>query len=277
MARRDILNGSRVREIKDRKKKIFYAKLYLGIFVLVCLMVGFVYLSRYQKILIQKVNISGNNAIMTDQIKELVDQKLTGHYLLVFPRNDIFIFSEKGIEKLILDTYRRISNVKIKINNLREITVNVTERDGKYLWCDQQEKCFFMDSTGYIFDDAPTFSGNAYLKFYGVFQEPDEKIGQYILPSVEFARLIKFYNSLSDSLLPIRVSALSIEENGEYKLFLEGTEGKIVFKKENDFDKLVENFNSAVKSEPLVSDLAKKLGSLQYIDLRFDNKVYFKF
>jgi len=110
-----------------------------------------------------------------------------------------------------------------------------------------------------------------------VFLEPDEKLGQQILPVEEFQRLIKLYEQVSTVLSPIKLTALSIEDNGDYKFSLEGTEGKLIFKKENDFETILGNLDSAASGEPLKTDLAQKLESLLYIDLRFDNKVYFKF
>jgi len=38
-----------------------------------------------------------------------------------------------------------------------------------------------------------------------------------------------------------------------------------------------ENLDTALNTEPLKSDFKKKYSSLEYIDLRFGNKVYSKF
>ena len=90
-------------------------------------------------------------------------------------------------------------------------------------------------------------------------------------------RLIEFFEQAGTVFSPIKLTSLEIGDNGDYKFSLEGTDGKIIFKKENDSAKLVENLSLAVGAEPLRTDLAQKLKSLLYIDLRFDNKVYFKF
>jgi len=282
MARRDILDGAKIREIKKKMKRIFYAKIYLGLFVFVALIIGLIFLSRNQKIVIEQINISGNNAIATEDLRQLIDVELSGYYLFVVPKRDIFAYPKKKIEWAILNNFRRISDVSIKVENLKEISIIVTEREGKYLWCSSPEdeggeKCYFADRTGYIFDEAPNFSGNTYFRFYGVFLEPEEKISEYILPSDEFMRLIEFFEQAGTVFSPIKLTSLEIGDNGDYKFSLEGTDGKIIFKKENDSAKLVENLSLAVGAEPLRTDLAQKLKSLLYIDLRFDNKVYFKF
>ena len=281
MARRDILNGAKIREIKKRKKKILYVKIYLVIFVLAAMFTGLIFLSRSEKILIDNINISGNGAVATDDIMKLTSQELLGNYFFVFPKRNIFIYPKIRIERSILENFKRISDVKIKINNLKEITVFVTEREGKYLWCDSsasdQERCYFADRSGYIFDQAPNFSGNSYFKFFGGIKAGKEPIGSYILSVEEFERFLSFYDGVIIVTSPIKLIALEINENGDYKFSMEKTDGKIIFKRNNDFEKILENLDSAIDSEPLKIDLAKKLESLIYIDLRFDNKVYFKF
>ena len=46
---------------------------------------------------------------------------------------------------------------------------------------------------------------------------------------------------------------------------------------DSDFEKLAENLQAALMTEPLQSDFKNKFSSLLYIDLRFGNKVYYKF
>ena len=45
----------------------------------------------------------------------------------------------------------------------------------------------------------------------------------------------------------------------------------------SDFQKIAENLQAALATEPLRSDFKNKYSSLLYLDLRYGNKVYFKF
>lgn len=280
--RRDILNGARVLAIKDRKKKIFKIKLYLALFLFLALIVGLVFLSRSSKINIDQVNISGNKVITTEEILSVVESKLAGYYLFVFPRHNIFLYPKAKIKRELLETFKRIAEVDINRENFREITITAPERIGKYLWCsavsvDTGEKCYFVDKDGYTFDEAPNFSGSAYFKLYGDLEAERDPTGQSFLGPEEFGRLMDFYEDLNTVTKPIKLSSLIVNLEGDYEFGMDSTDGKIIFKKENDFDKLLENFASAIKSDPLKTDFQEKLKSLLYIDLRFDNKVYFKF
>jgi hypothetical protein len=276
--RREILNSARAREVKDRRKRALKIRLYLCLFLSAALLTGIVLLSRISKISISTVNIAGNNAITSGEILAVADQELSGHYLFVIPKRDIFIYPKAKIKAAILRNFKRISKVDIRINNLKEITITVSEREGKYLWCESAEKCWFADGTGYIFDDAPNFSGAAYPEISGgldLSANPDP-IGQTVLDNAEFERLVKFYSDAGTILSPVKFGAITIEPD-DYKFSIIGSGGYLIFKKENDFDKILENLDSAANSEPLKTDLAKNLPNLLYLDLRFDDKVYFKF
>ena len=76
--------------------------------------------------------------------------------------------------------------------------------------------------------------------------------------------------------------ALYKQDNGDIRVFL--SKGKtlsmgpeIIFKSDTDLETVAENLQAALNTEPLQSDFKNKYSSLLYIDLRFGNKVYFKF
>ena len=52
---------------------------------------------------------------------------------------------------------------------------------------------------------------------------------------------------------------------------------EIIFKADSDFNQIIENLQSVLTTEPLQTEFKTKYSSLLYIDLRFGNKVYYKF
>lgn len=68
--------------------------------------------------------------------------------------------------------------------------------------------------------------------------------------------------------------------NGDIKIFLQGTReemGYLYVNINNDPEYVWITFVSAVDAEPLKTDLKKKLKYLDYLDLRFSNKVFYRF
>ncbi len=287
--KRDILNSPRILEIKKRRQKLFLKKLsHIGLGLL-ALGIILAIVSRVDKLNISQVEIVGNKIVETENIQNSVDQALDGNYALVFPRTNIFLYPKQAIvDKLALD-FKRLKNITLSIRDNKVLVVSVEERKALYVWCglspelavseDRESKCYFLDDSGFIFDQAPYFSGDIYFKFFGAIADPQNPTGQYFSQD-DFARLVTLKEMLED--IETKPVALYELGDGDAKIYLSNESTapmgpEIIFKMSADFTKLVENLQSALVTEPLLSDFKKKYASLLYIDLRFGNKVYFKF
>ena len=76
--------------------------------------------------------------------------------------------------------------------------------------------------------------------------------------------------------------ALYATSDGDIQIFLSSInslpmEPKIILKADADFQNVAENLQAALDTEPLKSKFKNKYSKLEYIDLRFGNKVYDKF
>ncbi|MEI8269990.1 MAG: hypothetical protein WCG45_01350, partial [bacterium] len=140
-------------------------------------------------------------------------------------------------------------------------------------------KCYFVDKDGYIFDEAPYFSGDVYFKFYGnVVLKNGNPSGSFFMKD-NFARIVEFKDTLEK--INLKPNAFWVDDNrkeGNFSLRGEPLSGpRVMFKMDSDYKKLAENLQAAISIEPLHTDIKTKLSSLLYLDLRFGNKVYYKF
>lgn len=75
-------------------------------------------------------------------------------------------------------------------------------------------------------------------------------------------------------------SSSEILPNGDMKIFLQNTqndEGYLFVNTNQDAEYVWITFVSAIDAEPLKTEIEKKIKDLDYIDLRFSNKVFYKF
>lgn len=75
-------------------------------------------------------------------------------------------------------------------------------------------------------------------------------------------------------------SSSEISSNGDMKIFLKNTHndsGYLFVNTKNDASYVWITFVSAIAGEPLKSSLTNNLKNLNYIDLRFGNKIFYKF
>ena len=280
MKKRSILSSPHIEELKRRKRKILKVKIIFFFICFLILFVGFIFLSRWKKLNIENLTILGNKVIETKIIENVVWNDLSGHYFWVFPKTNFILYPKKYLKNDLSNKFKRFSDISISINDFKNLEIEVKEREGKYTWCGNTipilnnllQKCYFMDSAGYIFDEAPYFSGNVYFKFYG---QNETGPGSYFLKD-EFSKIINFRDNLER--LNLKPNAFWQDgDDANISLSQDINGPKIIFKLDSDYEKIYQNLQTAISAEPLHTDLKNKFPSLLYFDLRFGNKVYFKF
>lgn len=287
MQKRNILNSPRLSELKKRRRKAFWFKILFFAFFLCIFFVFSVYISRLSKININEIQVLGNKVLDVDKIKKVVQEQINGKYLWLFPKTNIFYYPKNVIEKELQNNFKRLDNISFSIKDRKVLEVSVNERIASYTWCgvvvptsDNNQKCYFMDADGYIFDDAPYFSPGVYFKFYGNsdglnFESPS---GVYFQKE-KFSKIVELKNNLES--LKLNPTSFSVDPQGRGYFYLGNSEPsfgpEIKIQMDSDFEKIFENLQAAVTTEPLKSKIKNNLSSIIYIDLRFENKVYPKF
>lgn len=287
MQKRNVLNSPRLLELKKKKQKVFLNKIFLSILALFLVFAGFAYTSRISILNISLAEVRGNKAIDAEAVKTIIEKEITGNYLWFFPKTNILLYPKNKIKKELYNEFKRIKDINLSVKN-KILEAALTEREAKYLWCGDtfpengkdSQKCYFMDEGGYIFDEAPYFSGDVYFKFYGLIDQAGILPPGSFFYKENFMRLISFTDALVS--MGLKPTALYIAEYGNAQIFLSGrdslaTDPKIIFKIDSDLLAAAKNLETALGAEPLQSNFKNKYSSLEYIDLRFGNKVYYRF
>ncbi len=291
MKNSSVLNSPRLLELKRKKNKILRKKILIYLSIFVAILIGLSFLSKWQKLNIIDIQISGNKVIETNLIEEVAKEKISGDYLYFFPKTNFLLYPRTQIEESLALKFKRLTDISVKVINPQKLEISVSERIPLYTYCGltppdtsdekavHEQKCYFLDKEGYIFDEAPYFSGEVYLKLYGVVSGDGENPSGSYFFQTNFSKLITLKDNLDK--IKIKPSAFFIEDNGDMHILLSSGVLKkgpeILLKADADFEKVVENLQSILSTEPLQSDFKSKYSSLLYIDLRFGNKVYYKF
>jgi cell division septal protein FtsQ len=289
MQNRSVINSPGVTELIHKRHQAIKRKMIFYIILFLFLILGISLSSRINKLNINEIKISGNVVVDSSSIESVVKDNLHGHYLWIIPKTNFLVYPQEKITRELTSKYPRLKKVTLNNKNIRTIEVIVQEYEGKYLWCGDvtiqlsslsEEKCYFMDSDGYIFDEAPFFSGEVYFKFYGqTNKQNDSVLGSFYNPLI-FSKLIQFKESIENmELKPVYVW---INNQNEIYLSLSNlgireTNPSIILNTNSDYQKIAENLQAAVTTEPLKTNLKNDYAKLLYIDLKFGNKVYYKF
>lgn len=285
---RDIPKSPRIIEIrKKRQKKIIKLSIF-SVVIFAGLIFGLSCLSKEKHITINKIKVSGAYVLNEENIIEVTKNELSGKFLYLFARNNTFIYPKNEILESLLKNFPRIEELSLSLNGLNDLEINIKERKGEYLYCGEKipedknllgDNCYFLNDEGLIFDEAPYFSGDIYFKFYISMAKGLDPLGKKLLDTQRFHELTYFFNRINKTVL--KTVYFEMGSDGINNLYLEKKNNiinpKIIFKDEDSLEILLENLTLAMGKEEFYNELMSKYDSLEYIDLRFKNKILYKF
>lgn len=281
--RKNFLNSPRLTELRKNKHKEIKTKAILICAGVIVILICLVLITRDRRVNINTVEVTGNKVIDASQVEEVIKEEISGNYLWVIPKSNFLFYPKDAVLSRLQSEFERFENISVKIKNPETLAVNLAEREPEFTWCGQipvgeKETCYFMDEKGYIFDQAPYFSGNIYFKFYGDKDiNIDDPKGAHFLPG-KWDSLVAFIKTLRG--IDMNPTELHLKEDEvTIKLIAAGNGNvpEVIFKLDDDYAKIIENLEAVMTSEPMLTKFKSNYGTLEYIDLRFGNKVYYKF
>lgn len=202
---------------------------------------------------------------------------MEGSYLGIIPRDSIFFFPEDRIRANVVAADSDISTVSVFRSGLTGLTIKVNNRVPIARWCGStysprvgtsttESHCYVFDDRGFVFattTDVPLV--NAFDFYEVATTSSGSMIGSTIPHVEEFPAAFNFARQIAT--LGSSVQAVVIRENEIDNHLTSGTRiTYLLGNEENAFTALV-----SAKSKMDLSD-----GSLDYVDLRFDGKIYLK-
>lgn len=221
---------------------------------------------RNEHLLISNINVLGNSSVEVDEIKSLVTAHLAGFYFKLLPKSDFLLLKREQIVRDLLTAIPRLSYAAVTLSSIKDLEVEVTERKPYALYC--KGECYFMDEYGFVFAPAPSFSEGVYLIFES---EPviESPIGKSFLEPELFAKVDGFVTNLKDlGFFPKKL----IKTGEEYVLEVQN-KTQVRWRESQHLAKLFSDLGSFMQSSKLKPS---DIDSLSYMDLRFENKIFFK-
>jgi hypothetical protein len=244
-----------------------------GILIVICslfliFLAGFFLLPIFK---IKAIEISGNREIRAEDIKNILNYK------------NIFLATKNRIKSDLIKKFPLIAELEIRINLFkRKIELNLKEREGFGIVCqaekikqenveiDQTKNCFYIDKEGVIFEDAPQTSGSLIILIKD-YSGRDYRIGDNIFDEniISFIAEAKEFLVSETNIKVIDFDILSFPPDNLKVITSEGW--YILF----NLQKEAGNQLLALKAvlDEKIKDARK---DLQYVDLRIENRVYYK-
>jgi cell division septal protein FtsQ len=260
---------------KKRRKKIIKILAVFFSFVFLVAIVSF--LSYRQKFRVKEVNLTGGVLITEEDVERESVEFISGSYFWLFPKDNSFILGKKGLENHLKEKFKRIDTIIVSLEGFNSLKVEISERKHFAIWCKEdssgsEERCYFIDKNSTVFAKSPNFSGDAYFKYYGLIESSDPIGLEYIASPEVFSQISDFVDDVkSTSIKPLHITAKNKEE---FVMDIFGG-GKILFDTKESLKTVFDKLNLLLET-PELSKFDRKELPVEYIDLRFGNKLYYK-
>lgn len=272
--------------LRARRRRV-RAGIIVGILIVLAgLVFGVHYVSYLPQLSVQRIVVVGAKDVQPQLVSDYVQSILDDGSYHFLSRKNIFLYPAKVIEKDVVANFPRIDSVHASRPALfsTELDVAVTERQPVALWCDPSALCYQMDKSGFIFAVAPVASSTGYVFQGGLPAQAgiaSDSMDSTSSPQASTNPIGKLFASTHLPALTALLTELgqagftpqgaTVENDSDFSVPL--TQGFLLKASFGESpDQLVKNLQLVLVSEPLVG----KEAQLEYVDLRFGDRVYYK-
>jgi len=289
----------------ELKKKKTIGKIILLVVVFLIIVGGIIYAFYSSNFEIKEIEVSGYEVLAEDDLQDWINQELSGNYLWVFSKRNIFLYPKRHLIQGLLANFPRLSGVEVNLNSWNRLSVHITERDVRTVWCDSYDKlvsevssstsaitdwrqCFFADEKGVVFAEAPYFSDNIFVELDGLL--PERPLGDQPLPLSKYQQVVRLADNLPKVFFQTgnnhyRLKNITLLDESNYAaLIIDQTNSSstsstwaIYFNYELSADELASNLFSVLNSSSFKKDFQDSDGKIYRIDLRYGQKVFYEF
>jgi len=226
------------------------------------------YLLRFSSIFkIKSFEIAGD--ISSEELKQSVRSAILENNLgaKIFGEDNILFWDNVDFEK-IYKKFPKVSNITISKNIFKgNVIAKINGKEKNAAWClAERDECFWIDSTGFISNTAPSFQGKIVKVVRDSTPERDLNIGDRVLDQEGAINLDKIFMLLSELKIDVREFKIDDIKYREIKTLVDnGPEIQFSLDFDPGFSK------NALKGLTASLDWQK----MRYIDLRVENRIYY--
>lgn len=256
---------NKVHSLKKKKlilKRPIFWIIILFLIITFSLVYIFIFFSKFQ---VNSIIILGNNNVQSEVLQNIAWDNINKNI-----SKSIFLAGPKTISEDILKKFNQIETVKSAKKFPQTIIVEIKERVIFAVFCQTDDKkCFYIDGNGIIFKALDQIPENiTTIKQLTEYKEVYS--GQKVIEKNIMDMISEIKKNLKDN---FQVDINSVIISTPSRLDIKTSEGwQIYFNLDPEFDLQIAKMNALLKDEISI-DVRK---TLQYIDLRFKDRAYYK-
>lgn len=246
--------------------------IFLGIGLITFLWFGYF---RTDFFLITTYNIEGVTDEERSEITPILAEEAKKYTWKIFPHNRLLTYSNESIMGVIATVVPEAGNIQIRPKGLHTLEIGVTKH----------EPVFRTESGKGVTGGGIIFSTRKDISSYPILSVASSTISSVEINDLIFSKfsieenLLKdmqdFGTKISDVIFP--VAAITIDLNRDISFIDSRGVSRVLITEDTDMKKAWSTLVSAIDTDPLKTKLKESISLLEYLDIRFGNKVFYKF
>ncbi len=265
-------NSKRKLRLAQKRKKNRNIKLIILLVSIILFFSLFVFLLTRDWISIKEIKINGNETVSSKSIESVAFNRMSRLRAYTLYAGTILTYDKSDIIESLKYEYPQLKYININSRDIKTLNITVKEREPIALWCINQEiECYLMDDTGYIYDEVMDLKSYSNLVIYKS-ETLNLTLRNTLLPSA-FLQINDFLNTIKD--FGIQVTQVEInEEDNEFFVYSSG-HPVLRIRLNGDLTQ-VASYIEATLNAPDYLNYANSVEKVEYIDLRFGNRIFYK-
>lgn len=207
-------------------------------------------------------SFSGINKEDTEKIEQAIHTELAKKVLFVFPANKVLTTPSSHIKNSIKKLLPNTDVVKVYPSGLHTLSVEVVPYTPVFRLLDGKA----IDARGIVYTEQHDISPLPLLVYSTTTSNPD---------ALFLENISVFITKVNTMMFP--VTRITIDDMGDVYFGQDSSSSTLMVRQDVDFKKAWSTLVSALDTSPLKTMMEKNKKNLEYIDLRFGNKVFYKF
>lgn len=217
---------------------------------------------------IDRIDISGSARVPAEEVTAAVREVLEGTYFSILPKSHALLYPKTAIKETLARRFPVFLNVSVSLRSLAAMRIAVREREPYALWCAAPEECYLLDETGFAFAAVEQNSDSRYYRFEEGTTTPP--VGRVVITKDRLILLVGFLEGLGKLGLDPKSVYL---RKGETEVSMRN--GVRLIFSETEAEQALQRLSTLLAQENLFPK-QNSLTGINYIDLRYGNKIYFK-
>lgn len=241
------------------KRHRIIRKITLAVWALAVLVLA-TFLLTSDRFRIHTVTIAGDEPDALS-IRDVIESNLAGAYLGLVPKDNLFVYPKSAIATNLHAINPGISKVNLARSLGGELTVSVILHSRDYIWCESEEsvECRFLDENGQAYTTSSAMEGK--FKIISA-----EHLNKEIFVNVQGVLSGLASSSLQASLVNVDGGKIVYNIDEGWQLRTNATDGSSA---------VLQRVKGAFTTEALKDPQVR--ATLDYLDVRLDNKMFYKF